>query len=70
MTTPEDTNITLLDLQFIVNYIDMTVERGALKGNEILEVGNKREKFINFLRVAQEQQQNNNNTTLSNNSGE
>lgn len=68
----EETNISLEDIQFIINYIDMTVARGSLRGEEILEVGKRREKFIKFLNFAQEQikQNQENNQQPQNNESE
>lgn len=37
--------LTIQDLNFVVNLIDACVERGAFKGNEIYNVGQLREKL-------------------------
>lgn len=40
-----ETSLTVNDLATVVNIIDVCVERGAFKGNEMLNVGQLREKF-------------------------
>ena len=50
--------ITLNDFATAVNLIDICTERGSFKGNELLIVGQLREKFSNFVRAnAQEPMQ-------------
>ena len=45
----EQVQVTLQDLQFVVNLIDTVSERGALKGDEILNVGSLRQKLVIFV---------------------
>jgi hypothetical protein len=40
-----ETSLTINDLSLVVTIIDVCVTRGAIKGNEMLEVGQLREKF-------------------------
>ena len=44
-----ETSLTVNDLATVVNIIDACVERGAFKGNEMLSVGQLREKFANVV---------------------
>lgn len=44
-----ETSLTLNDLATVVNIIDVCVERGAFKGNEIFNVGQLREKFTTVV---------------------
>lgn len=48
-----NSQLTLQDLAMAVNIIDMAVERGAFKGNEIYNVGQLREKFASIVIDAQ-----------------
>jgi hypothetical protein len=45
-----DSIITINDLITAVNIIDVCTERGAIKGNELLLVGQLREKFAAFIK--------------------
>lgn len=47
--------LTIQDLAIAVNLIDACVERGAIKGNEIYNVGQLREKFASIVTEAQRQ---------------
>ena len=40
-----ETSLTVNDLATVVNIIDVCVKRGAFEGNEMLNVGQLREKF-------------------------
>lgn len=44
-------NLTLNDFVIVVNIIDACTERGAFKGNELLAVGQLREKFSEFIKT-------------------
>jgi len=44
-------NITLNDLQIIVNMIDVCTKRGAFEGNELLTVGQIREKVTAVIKL-------------------
>lgn len=48
-----DQNITLQDLTVIVSIIDVCSERGAFKGNELMVVGQLREKVSAFVKQNQ-----------------
>jgi hypothetical protein len=48
-----DTNITLQDLSVIISIIDVCSERGAFKGNELMVVGQVREKLSAFVKANQ-----------------
>lgn len=53
-----ETSLTVNDLATVVNIIDVCVERGAFKGNEMLSVGQLREKIatvVNANRVKPEE---------------
>lgn len=45
------TAITLNDLQIIVNMIDVCTKRGAFEGNELLTVGQLREKVSAVIKL-------------------
>lgn len=51
----DQANITLQDLSVIVSIIDACSERGAFKGNELLIVGQLREKVSAFVKQNQTQ---------------
>jgi hypothetical protein len=46
-------NITLQDLSVIISIIDVCSERGAFKGNELMVVGQLREKLSAFVKANQ-----------------
>lgn len=46
----DQTTITLQDLSTIVSIIDVCSERGAFKGNELMVVGQIREKVSAFVK--------------------
>lgn len=54
-TNNQQPSISLDDIQFMINYIDMTIARGAGRGEELLEIGTRRDRFVKFLTFAQEQ---------------
>lgn len=43
--------VTLEDVTMIVNLIDATAERGALKGEELTTIGGLRDRLVNAARV-------------------
>ncbi len=45
----DNNNFTLNDLILAVNIIDACTERGAFKGNELLTVGQLRDKFAKIV---------------------
>jgi hypothetical protein len=45
------TTITLNDLQIIINMIDVCTKRGAFEGNELLTVGQIREKVSAVIKL-------------------
>lgn len=49
--------LTVQDLAIAVNTIDLCVERGAFKGNEIYNVGQLREKIAAVVIEARKQQE-------------
>ncbi len=49
----DNTNITLADMMTIVSIIDVCSERGAFKGNELLVIGQLREKLAAFVKLHQ-----------------
>jgi hypothetical protein len=42
------------DISAAVQVIDVTTQRGAIRGDELVQVGTLRERFIAFLRLAKE----------------
>ena len=51
----EEVGLSYNDIQAAVRIIDVTSQRGAIKGDELVQVGTIRERFVAFLRHAQEQ---------------
>jgi hypothetical protein len=49
--------LSLNDIMSAVQIIDVVVQRGAIKGEEMISVGTVRERFVAFLRHAKEQGQ-------------
>jgi hypothetical protein len=45
--------LTLQDLAMVVNFIDAATERGAIKGGELYNIGQLREKFASIVIEAQ-----------------
>lgn len=43
------------DILAAVQIIDVTTDRGAIKGDELMQVGTVRERLVAFLRYAKEQ---------------
>lgn len=43
------------DIAAAIQIIDVTTQRGAIKGDELVQVGTVRERFVAFLRLAKEQ---------------
>jgi len=43
------------DIQAAVQIIDVTTKRGAINGDELVQVGTVRERLVAFLRYAKEQ---------------
>ncbi len=43
------------DIQACVQIIDVATQRGAIQGDELLQVGTVRERLVAFLRAAQAQ---------------
>ena len=46
---PEDTSISLNDLQVLSNIVDLATQRGAFRGNELTQVGQVFDKLSTFL---------------------
>ncbi len=46
---PEDTSISLNDLQVLANIVDLATQRGAFRGNELTQVGAVFDKLSAFL---------------------
>ena len=46
---PEDTSISLNDLQVLSNIVDLATQRGAFRGNELTQVGAVFDKLSGFL---------------------
>lgn len=55
-TTQSTPSLTLQDLDSIVKVIDVVVQRGAIKGDEMLTVGTLREKVASVVKAAVEAQ--------------
>lgn len=53
-----ETNITLQDMVMMVNIIDACSERGSFKGNELMPVGQLREKLAAFVKANQKPEEN------------
>lgn len=49
--------LSLNDFAAVVNMIDVCAERGAFKGNELIVVGQLRERFAEFVKSKQEQEE-------------
>jgi len=49
-----DNQLTLKDLEVMVQFIDISVKRGAVEGNELNTVAMLRSKLVNVLTDAQE----------------
>jgi hypothetical protein len=62
----EPTTITLQDLTVVVSIIDVCSERGAFKGNELMVVGQIREKIAAFVKQNQPQEEKKEQTTEEN----
>jgi hypothetical protein len=57
-TAPEagqDVGLSYGDITAAVQIIDVCSQRGAIKGDELIQVGTVRERFVGFLRHAQSQ---------------
>lgn len=52
---PQEAGLSLEDIAGGVQIIDIATARGALRGQELLAVGNLRERYIAFLRAAKAQ---------------
>jgi hypothetical protein len=50
----EEVGLSYNDITAAVRIIDVTTQRGAIKGDELVQVGTIRERFVAFLRHAQE----------------
>lgn len=50
-TETQTTAISLNDLQMLVNIIDVCTKRGAFQGDELLPVGQVREKLAAFIKM-------------------
>lgn len=48
----EAPQITLVDLQNLLQVIDIAAQRGAFRGNELTSVGSVRDKLAAFLEAA------------------
>lgn len=59
----EQTMITLQDLNVVISIIDVCSERGAFKGNELMVVGQIREKISAFVKQNQPQEPEKDQTT-------
>lgn len=54
-TAPQqEVGLSYGDITAAVQIIDVTSQRGAIKGDELVQVGTVRERFVAFLRHAQE----------------
>jgi len=54
-TAPEagqDVGLSYQDIVAAIQIIDVTSQRGAIKGDELVQVGTIRERFVAFLRHA------------------
>lgn len=49
----ESSNLTINDLNIVVNIIDACSKRGAFEGSELLAVGQIRDKFANIVASTQ-----------------
>lgn len=50
-----ESGLSYADIQASVQIIDVTTQRGAIKGDELVQVGTVRERLVAFLRYAKEQ---------------
>jgi hypothetical protein len=50
----QEAGLSYGDIQAAVQVIDVTTQRGAIRGDELVQVGTLRERFIAFLRLAKE----------------
>lgn len=53
--TQEEVGLSYGDITAAVQIIDVCSQRGAIKGDELIQVGTVRERFVGFLRHAQSQ---------------
>ena len=51
----EEVGLSYQDISDSVRIIDVTTSRGAIQGDELVQVGTIRERLVAFLRHAQEQ---------------
>ena len=51
----QEVGLSYADIQAAVKIIDVTSARGAIQGDELVQVGTIRERFVAFLRYAQGQ---------------
>lgn len=51
----QEVGLSYGDIQAAIQIIDVTSSRGAIQGDELVQVGTVRERFVAFLRHAQSQ---------------
>lgn len=49
--------LSLQDIAAAVQVVDLASSRGAIRGDELMAIGSVRERFVAFLRAAQQQGQ-------------
>lgn len=56
MTLMEEvsTNISVQDIELVIRIIDICSSRGAFRGEELMTIGQLREKFNDFLKKTEE----------------
>jgi hypothetical protein len=53
----QQVGLSLQDIAAAVQVVDLASSRGAIRGDEMMAVGSLRERFVAFLRAAQQQGQ-------------
>lgn len=48
------TNISVQDIELVIRIIDICSSRGAFRGEELMTIGQLREKFNDFLKKTEE----------------
>lgn len=54
-TAPQEVGLSYGDIKACVQIIDVTCNRGAIRGDELVQVGTVRERLVAFLKYAKDQ---------------
>ncbi len=55
VNAPQEVGLSYGDIKACVQIIDVTCNRGAIRGDELVQVGTVRERLVAFLQYAKEQ---------------